>query len=115
MDCGNKNAMVDTNTKVLGFLKDDKDLVSPRLKSTHSVVIPPCFIGEDVTLVNSVVGPNVSIEKGSTVTNSVVRRSILRGGVRVHDAVIDNSMLGERAQVTGHALDLSLSDDSTLG
>jgi hypothetical protein len=29
--------------------------------------------------------------------------------------VIDNSMLGERAVVTGHALDLSLSDDSTIG
>lgn len=115
MDCGNKNAMVDTNTKVLGFLKDSKDLVSARLKSTHSVVIPPCFIGDDVTLVNSVVGPYVSIEKGSTVTNSVVRSSILRGGVRVQDAVIDNSMLGERAVVTGHALDLSLSDDSTIG
>lgn len=115
MDCGNKNAMVDTNTKVLGFLKDSKDLVSPKLKSTHSVVIPPCFIGDDVTLVNSVVGPYVSIEKGSTVTNSVVRSSILRSGVRVQDAVIDNSMLGERAAVTGHALDLSLSDDSTIG
>lgn len=115
MDCGNKNAMVDTNTKVLGFLKDSKDLVSARLKSIHSVVIPPCFIGDDVTLVNSVVGPYVSIEKGSTVTNSVVRSSILRGGVRVQDAVIDNSMLGERAVVTGHALDLSLSDDSTIG
>lgn len=115
MDCGNKNAMVDTNTKVLGFLKDSKDLVSTKLKSTHSVVIPPCFIGDDVTLVNSVVGPYVSIEKGSTVTNSVVRSSILRSGVRVQDAVIDNSMLGERAAVTGHALDLSLSDDSTIG
>lgn len=115
MDCGNKNAMVDTNTKVLGFLKDAKDLVSAKLKSTHSVVIPPCFIGDDVTLVNSVVGPYVSIEKGSTVTNSVVRSSILRGGVRVQNAVIDNSMLGERAVVTGHALDLSLSDDSTIG
>ena len=115
MDCGNKNAMVDTNTRVLGFLKDGKDLVSPKLKSSNSVVIPPCFIGDDVTLVNSVVGPYVSIEKGSTVTNSVVRSSILRGGVRVQDAVIDNSMLGERAAVTGRAMDLSLSDDSTLG
>jgi glucose-1-phosphate thymidylyltransferase len=107
--------MVDTNTKVLGFLKDSKDLVSARLKSTNSVVIPPCFIGDDVTLVNSVIGPYVSIEKGSTVTNSVVRSSILRGGVRVQDAVIDNSMLGERAAVTGHALDLSLGDDSKIG
>ena len=115
MDCGNKNAMVDTNTKVLGFLKGDKGLVSASVKKENSVVIEPCFIGDEVTLVNSVVGPYVSIEKGSTVTNSVVRNSILRGGVRVQDAVIDNSMVGERALVKGHALDLSLSDDSTLG
>lgn len=114
MDCGNKNAMVDTNTKVLGFLKDTKGLVSPKLKSENSVVIAPCFIGDDVTLTDSVVGPYVSIEKGTTVSGSVVRRSILRGMVRVQDAVIDNSMIGERASVQGRALDLSVSDDSTI-
>lgn len=115
MDCGNKNAMVDTNTKVLGFLKDDKDLVSKSLKSSNSVVIPPCFIGENVTLTNSIVGPNVSIESGAVITDSVVRNSILRGNTRVQDCVMDNSMIGERAMVTGTALDVSMSDDSTLG
>lgn len=115
MDCGNKNAMVDTNTKVLGFLKDEKDLVSPKASLVGSLVVSPCFIGENVTLVNSIVGPNVSIESGATITNSVVRNSIVRPGVRITDAVIDNSMLGERAMVTGTAMDLSLSDDSTVG
>ncbi|MCB0769062.1 MAG: NTP transferase domain-containing protein [Flavobacteriales bacterium] len=115
MDCGNKNAMVDTNTKVLGFLKDSEDLVSESLKSTNSVVIPPCFIGKDVTLSNSIVGPNVSIEAGATITGSVVRNSILRGHTRVQDCVMDNSMIGQRAIVTGTALDVSMSDDSTLG
>jgi glucose-1-phosphate thymidylyltransferase len=107
--------MVDTNTKVLGFLKDSKDLVSPKAKLTGSVVISPCFIGENVTLVNSIVGPNVSIESGAVITNSVVRNSIVRPSVQITDAVIDNSMLGERAIVTGKAMDLSLSDDSTVG
>ena len=115
MDCGNKNAMVDTNTKVLGFLKDEKGLVSASLKSTNSVVIPPCFIGADVTLMNSVVGPNVSIESGAVVTGSVVKNSILRGHTRVQDCVMNNSMIGERASVKGTALDVSISDDSTLG
>jgi glucose-1-phosphate thymidylyltransferase len=115
MDCGNKNAMVDTNTKVLGFLKDTKGLVSGKVHNTNSVVVPPCFIGDDVVLTNSIVGPNVSIGTGSTITGSVVRNSIVRGGVRVQDAVVDNSMLGERAVVIGRALDLSLSDDSTIG
>jgi glucose-1-phosphate thymidylyltransferase len=115
MDCGNKNAMVDTNTKVLGFIKDEKGLVSAKVKSTHSVVIPPCFIGDDVTLVNSVVGPNVSIERGAVISGSIVKNSILRGNTRVQDAVLDNSMIGERASVTGTAMDLSVSDDSTVG
>jgi glucose-1-phosphate thymidylyltransferase len=114
MDCGNKNAMVDTNTKVLGFLKEDKGLVSPKATLTGSLVISPCFIGENVTLVNSIVGPNVSIETGTVITNSVVRNSIVRPSVQITDAVIDNSMLGERAIVTGKAMDLSLSDDSTV-
>jgi len=114
MDCGNKNAMVDTNTKVLGFLKGDKSLISPRLKKENSVVIEPCFIGDEVTLTNSVVGPNVSIEKGSTVTGSVVRNSILRGDVRVQDAVLDNCMLGESVVYHGHAADLSVGDHSTV-
>ena len=115
MDCGNKNAMVDTNTRVLGFLKDRKDLVNPALKLENSVVVPPCFIGENVTLVNSVVGPNVSIEKGAAVVNSIVRDSILRGDARVQDAVVANSMIGQRAAVKGRALDLSLGDDATIG
>ncbi len=115
MDCGNKNAMVDTNTKVLGFLKDEKGLVSASLKSVYSVVVPPCFIGENVTLTNAIVGPNVSIEQGASIMGSVVRNSIIRPGVKVTDAVVDNSMIGERAIVKGLAMDLSLSDDSTVG
>ena len=115
MDCGNKNAMVDTNTKVLGFLKNEKGLISPSLKKENSIVIEPCFIGENVSLTNSVVGPNVSIESGSVVAGSVVKNSILRGNTRVQDCVMDNSMIGERAQVAGQALDVSISDDSTIG
>lgn len=115
MDCGNKNAMVDTNTKVLGFLKNEKGLISASLKQEHSVVIEPCFIGEDVSITNSIVGPNVSIEAGAVISGSVVKNSILRGHTRVQDCVMDNSMIGERASVKGTALDVSISDDSTLG
>ena len=85
------------------------------MKSENSVIIPPCFIGEGVTITNSIVGPNVSVEKGATIIGSVVKNSILRGNTRVQDCVMDNSMIGERAMVTGTALDISMSDDSTIG
>ena len=115
MDCGNKNAMVDTNTKVLGSLKNEKGSIASNLKNMNSIVIPPCFIGEDVVLVDSVIGPNVPIEKGATIRSSVVRNSIVRPAVTITNAVLDNSMIGERASVKGQPLDLSISDDSTLG
>ena len=114
MDCGNKNAMVDTNAKVLGYLKHDKDLVHPKAILKDSVVIAPCYIAEGVTLDKAVVGPYVSVESGSTITGSVVRNSIVRGRVSIIDAVVDNSMLGERVLVRGQAMDLSLGDDCTL-
>ena len=114
MDCGNKNAMVDTNTKVLGFLGTDKGLVNKTVKMTNSIIIPPCFVGENVILTNAIVGPNVSIEHGSSVSDSIVRNSIVRSGTTVIDAVIDNSMLGQRSHVRGHAMDLSIGDDCAI-
>ncbi len=115
MDCGNKNAMVDTNAKVLEFIKDDEELVSPKSKIMHSVVVPPCFIAAEVTLENAVVGPHVSIEKGSIIRESVVRNTIVRPQVSISNAVVANSMLGARSSVRGQALDLSIGDDSTIG
>jgi len=79
------------------------------------VVVEPCFIGENVNITNSVVGPNVSIEAGAVISGSIVKNSILRGHTRVQDCVMDNSMIGERASVKGTALDVSISDDSTFG
>lgn len=114
MDCGNKDAMVDTNTKVLGFMQGEPGLVSANGTRENAVVVPPCFIGDDVTIRNAVVGPYVSVEAGSVITGSVVRNSILRRGVQVKDAVLDNCMLGEGVAYHGRPADLSLGDHSTM-
>jgi glucose-1-phosphate thymidylyltransferase len=113
MDCGNKNAMVDTNTRVLGHLPAD-GLVSATLSQENAVIIPPCFIDEDVHIVNSVVGPNVSVSQGAKIVDSVVKNSILGENSEVHQAVLDNSMLGNHTKYDGTAVDLSLGDHSTV-
>ncbi len=47
LDCGNKDATVYTNQRVLEFLKEE-NLVSARANITQSTVISPCFIDEEV-------------------------------------------------------------------
>lgn len=113
MDCGNKNAMVDTNTRVLGHLKDES-LQAKDLVKDNATIIDPCYIAEGVKITNSVVGPNVSIGKGAAISDSVVKNAILGESSSVENAVLDNSMLGNHAKYQGKATDISLGDHSTV-
>src|SRR6185503_21115791 len=61
LDCGNKNSTVYTNQRVLEFEKNKPYLKGKNIKNSNSIVIEPCFIGDDVTLTNSIIGPHVSI------------------------------------------------------
>ena len=116
MDCGNKNAMVDTNTKVLGFLKDDKGLVSPKPEE-HQQRGDPALLhrrGRDLDEQHRRPERFHREQVPASPTAWCGIRSC--AAIRVYrTAVIDNSMIGERAIVTGTALDLSMSDDSTFG
>ncbi len=47
LDCGNKNATVYTNQRVLEYHKNS-NLVDASVKQNNSVIIPPCFIGKNV-------------------------------------------------------------------
>ena len=109
MDCGNKNVTVATNKQVLE-LKQNEQLISDTLTTEHSVIIPPCNIGENVVLKNSVVGPHVSIGSGTVIEDSVIKNTIIQNDSIVTKAVITNSMIGNKAEFEGRELDLSIGD-----
>lgn len=113
LDCGNKNVTVQTNQRYLEFIKEQK-LISPKAKLTNSVIIPPCYIGDDVIIENSVVGPHVSIGKQSRVTDSRIINSIIQTNTSITKAVLENSMLGNFVNFESRALDLSLGDFNTI-
>ena len=110
LDCGNKNATVHTNQRVLEFDKGKPSLRGKDLKNENSVVVEPCFIGDNVELINSVVGPHVSIGNGTKIYGSIVKNSLIQKDARINSANISNSMIGTGAEVTGAALDISISD-----
>lgn len=116
LDCGNKDATVYTNQRILEFRKDSEALVSSSVTNENSTIIQPCFIGENVVLRNSTIGPHVSIGSNSVVENSVIQNSIVQSGVKVRKAKVKNSMIGTAAEVSGNdqELELSISDYSTL-
>lgn len=114
LDCGNKNATVFTNQRVLEFDKGKAHLKGKGIKSNNSVIIEPCFIGDNVELNGSIVGPHASIGANSKITNSIIKNSIIQSDVKINNANVHNSMMGTGAEVTGKAIDISISDYTQL-
>ena len=115
MDCGNKNVTVETNGRLLGFLQaDGQNLVSNSVVCEHSTIIQPCFIGEDVILINATVGPNVSLGNGCHVVDSTIKNSLVQNHSHIKNATLDNAMIGSHASFDGNFTSISIGDYSVL-
>ncbi len=114
LDCGNKNATVYTNQRVLEFKKGKPELKGASIKNNNSLIIEPCFIGNNVELTNCIIGPHVSIGEGSKVSNSILVNSIIQNAAIINNANISNSMVGIGAEVNGKSIDISISDYTQL-
>ncbi|MDF2448439.1 MAG: rfbA [Bacteroidota bacterium] len=111
LDCGNKDSTVYTNQRILEFNKKES-LVSKLHTSHNSVIIEPCYIGENVTLINSVVGPYVSIGNNSVIEDSIIKNSLVQNNAKISSANIRNSMFGNYTDFKNHYSELSMGDYS---
>lgn len=114
LDCGNKDATVYTNQRILEIKKDAEQLVSSTAQLENVTLIAPCFIGENVKIKNSVVGPHVSLEAGVIIENSLISNSIVQEQTTVKNANISNSMLGKSVIYSDKPQELSLGDFSVI-
>lgn len=112
LDCGNYAATVFTNQRVLATLQDEP-LIAGSARIAQSTIIEPCFIGENVVIQNSVVGPYVSLGDGCTVTDSILKNSIVQENSHLTNKLISDSMIGNEVTLQGHFEELSIGDFST--
>ena len=113
LDCGNKDAFVYTNQRVLEFKKNTEQLISPSAVIENSTIIPPCYIGAGVVIKNSVIGPHVSLEKGVVIADARIINSVIQNDSVVKNVCLRNSMLGKNVTYTEKPAELSLGDFST--
>ena len=115
LDCGNKEVTVHTNKRVLDFdFEKNIPLIHASAKITNSQIIPPCFIGENACIENSIIGPHVSIGANTKINSSVLKNSNIQENTSITNAVIFNSMIGSQVIYNGKANDLSLGDFSIV-
>lgn len=115
MDCGNKNVTVETNQRMLGFLeKEGENMIASSVKQENANIIEPCFIGENVVLKNTTVGPYVSIGANTIIENSTIKNSLIQSDSKIRNANLDNAMIGNHVVFNGNFESISIGDYSVL-
>ena len=98
---------------MLSHLSDEK-LISDTSKTINATIIEPCYLGENVVIEDSTIGPHVSVGDNTTIKNSVISNSIIQTNTQIKNASFDNSMIGNFVEYDGKSNQLSISDYSTV-
>lgn len=109
LDCGNKQATVHTNQRVLQN-KYPEGFVHPSAQVKNCTIIPPCLIAANAELSHSVVGPWVSVGAGSKIEQAVISNTIIQRDSQIKNVVMHNSMVGNFVKISKQPQELSIGD-----
>jgi glucose-1-phosphate thymidylyltransferase len=107
-DCGKPETMLETNRKLLD------DAGASTAPNDRCVYLPPVSVAPGAEVVDSVIGPHVSIAENAVVSNSVIRDSIVAQGAVVRDCVLEASLVGPKAVVQGRFQCVNIGDSSEI-
>ncbi|MBI5837238.1 MAG: NTP transferase domain-containing protein [Candidatus Eisenbacteria bacterium] len=106
-DCGSPETLLLANRELL-----DRGAPAPHLPG--SIVVPPVFVAPDATVEGSILGPHVTVASGAVLRGCSVRNSIVNENAHVEDIFLEDSVIGERAQVRGRRKRLNVGDSSEV-
>jgi glucose-1-phosphate thymidylyltransferase len=108
-DAGKLDTLLDTN-RVMLEKGHGRTMKAPK----GCEIREPVYIEDNVTLRDSVIGPNVSLGAGTTVESSTLRDTIVGGKARIQGSTLTNSLLGDEVVVEGVHGELTLGDHSEV-
>lgn len=113
LDCGNKDATVYTNQRILE-IKKSKILPPNQLNNVNSIIIEPCYIGKNVTLEHTIIGPHVSVADNCIIKNSNIENTIIQNNTKIENKIIKDAMIGSFVDLYSSIENLSIGDYTTI-
>ena len=113
MDCGNKEATVETNQRILELTKDELTMPADAVVE-NSLILQPCQIGAGAVIRHSIVGPHVSVGAGTVIEDSRISNSLIQSHTQIQNKIMNGSMVGNHATIAGKAENISLGDYNTI-
>ena len=115
MDCGNPQATLETNSEMLALKHaEGESLMDPTASVENSTIIPPCFLGKGVRIVDSTVGPGVSIGEGTQIHQSNLKHSLIQNHTVLNAVNCEKAMIGNHVHYNGNPTFVSIGDYAEL-
>lgn len=112
-DCGKKETLLATNAILLKQMSSG-DFSQHNTQYTNSVIIPPVSIAEGCHIVDSIIGPNVSIGEQTKVQSAIIKDSIIGSYAELDEVVLHSSIIGSDAFVRGLSQSLNIGDNTEI-
>ena len=107
-DAGKLDALLETNRAML----ETRNLARVPDGFSGATIIPPVYIEDGATATDATIGPNVSIGKGTRVTGSTIRNTVIGDDCVITGSALHDSMLGNAVLLTGVNGSMTLGDNS---
>ena len=107
-DCGRADTLLEVNRLLLAKAP------IKTIRSTNSIIIQPVAVGDGAEIINSVIGPDVSIADDTVVKNSIISDSIVGSGAKIINMNLQTSILGDSVNLAGKPNTLNIGDYSTI-
>ena len=108
-DCGKPDTLIETNEHLLATTRGRR----PGGGSSCQMQ-DPIRVEEGVSLKGCRIGPNVTIEEGTRVSDSSIRASIIGRDVVIENCELHDSIIGDRAVLRGVKGTVSVAADSVV-
>lgn len=109
LDCGKHETILETNSYILNKHFKNQKYNFPDVKINY-----PVFIGENVDIKNSEIGPNVSIHDNCKISDSKIFDSIIDTGSEITLCKINNSLIGKFSKMKNYNGQVSMGDYSEV-
>lgn len=107
LDCGKPETMLETNRYLLEKMNKKYDF--PGVKINY-----PVYIGENVKIENSIIGPYATINDNCHIKDSNIQNSIINANTHINNSVLHESLVGEHCKIDNQSKKLYLGEYSEI-
>lgn len=111
LDVGNGDVLLNSNALLL---KKYGGHISLTAKIENSVIVEPVYIAENCEIINSIVGPNVSLGNNTKIHHSIIENGMIGSFSKLNTMKLSEFVIGSDSSLKGASQTITVGDNTEI-